>query len=219
MIQKKPYLTTHKNKKQRTTTMPPNHHPQFLDTYLAGLESLHIAPESLQRMREEIKVRTLKSKENLILPGEICKHTYLVVQGGFVCRHVHGETGEAKTINFYLENLHPVMACVDSYFTQVPTQCELKSITQSTVMMMPKATVDALRAVDDHFAAFYHDVVITALVEENEVKTKLIACSSKEKYQFIVDEMPMVIQTVPSKYIAEFCGISPEWLSKLKKQG
>ncbi|MEL6670459.1 MAG: hypothetical protein AAFP08_15920, partial [Bacteroidota bacterium] len=67
-------------------------------------------------------------------------------------------------------------------------------------------------------ARFYHDVVITAMVEENEVKTKLIAYSSREKYDFILQEMPTVIQKVPSKYIAEFCGISAEWLSKLRKQ-
>ncbi|MEM6807022.1 MAG: hypothetical protein AAF696_36815, partial [Bacteroidota bacterium] len=88
----------------------------------------------------------------------------------------------------------------------------------SVVVALPKWVVDGLREKDPYFAKYYHDTVITAMVEENEFKMKLIAYSAKEKYDFIIQEIPSVIQKVPSKYIAEFCGISSEWLSKLKKQ-
>ncbi|MEM6379909.1 MAG: hypothetical protein AAF705_17055, partial [Bacteroidota bacterium] len=140
-----------------------------------------------------------------------------VVQGGFVCRYIHEKNGTAKTINFYLVDLHPIMACLDSYFTQTPTHCELKAISDSIVLALPKTVVDHLVEQDKYFAKFHYDVVSTAMMEENELKTKLIAYSSKDKYDFILQEMPSVIQNVPSKYIAEFCGISAEWLSKLKK--
>ncbi|MEL6694934.1 MAG: Crp/Fnr family transcriptional regulator [Bacteroidota bacterium] len=192
---------------------------QFIDDYLQNLRALHVSEDSTSYLRETLNISHFKSKETLILPGEVCRHIYLVVQGGFVCRYIHEKTGEAKTINFYLNDLHPVMACLDSYFTQVPTHCELKAIAESIVFAVPKNVIDVLIQQDRHFREFYHQVVITAMTEENEIKTKLIAYSSKEKYHFILEEMPSVIQSVPSKYIAEFCGISPEWLSKLKKQG
>lgn len=190
----------------------------FIDNYLMGLQTLKISEESIEHIRDKLKVVPVRSKHTLLLPGEICKYMYLIVQGGFVCRYIHEKTGSANTINFYLQDLHPIMACLDSYFTQVPTNCELKAIASSIVIALPKRTVDILKEADKHFAKFYHDVVITAMVEENELKTKLIAYSSKEKYDFIIEEMPSVIRNVPSKYIAEFCGVSPEWLSKLKKQ-
>lgn len=191
---------------------------QYINGYLNNLQALRVSSESIQQLRTNLKVIQIKSKDNLVISGDICRNIYLIVQGGFVCRYVHDKTGEAKTINFYLEDLHPIMTCVDSYFMQTPTHCELKAITDSIVLSIPKKDIDALREKDDYFAQFYHQVVITAMVEENELKTKLIAYSSKEKYDFILEDMPSVIQSVPSKYIAEFCGISPEWLSKLKKQ-
>ncbi|MEL6973166.1 MAG: hypothetical protein AAFO02_23580 [Bacteroidota bacterium] len=190
---------------------------QFISDYLDNLQSLKIAEESIARFRESIKVVHTKSKKTLVNSGDICKHMFLIMQGGFVCRYVHEKTGAAKTINFYLPNLHPIMACVDSYFTQVPSNCELKAIADSIVVAIPKTVIDELNNADPNMAKFYHSMVITAMVEENELKTKLIAYSSKEKYDFIVEELPAVIQSVPSKYIAEFCGISAEWLSKLKK--
>ncbi|MEM6726014.1 MAG: Crp/Fnr family transcriptional regulator [Bacteroidota bacterium] len=160
----------------------------------------------------------MKSKETVILPGEICRDMFFILKGGFVCRYVHPETGEAKTINFYLEDLHPFMACVDSFFDQTPTNCELLAISDAVVAAFPKHHIDRLVATDPNFAIFNNELITTAMTEENELKAKIIAFSSKEKYDFILKEMPSVIQTVPSKYIAEFCGISPEWLSKLKKQ-
>ncbi|MEL6191909.1 MAG: hypothetical protein AAFR66_07655 [Bacteroidota bacterium] len=191
---------------------------QFISDYLNNLRSLQVSDDSLQHILSNLKILKVKSKDTLLIPGEICKSMYVIVQGGFVCRYVHEKTGSAKTINFYLDDLHMIMACLDSYFTQVPTNCELKAISDSTVLTLPKVEVDLLREKDEHFAKFYHDVVVTAMVEENELKTKLIAYSSREKYDFIVQDMPSVIQKVPSKYIAEFCGISSEWLSKLKRQ-
>ena len=68
------------------------------------------------------------------------------------------------------------------------------------------------------FDGFYEGVITAAMAGENDLKAKLIAYSAKAKYEFVLQEMPEAIQRVPAKYIAEFCGISPEWLSKLKKQ-
>jgi len=190
----------------------------FLTAYFDNLRQLQVNEESIASLSEAVKVTSVRSKGVLIGPGEINKHIYVVVQGGFACRYINEKTGEAKTINFYLEDLHPIMACLDSYFTQTPTSCELKAITKSTVLAVPKVIVEELREKDAAFETFHYEVVATAMREENELKTKLIAYSAKDKYDFILEEMPSVIQRVPGKYIAEFCGISQAWLSKLKKQ-
>ncbi|MEO1437490.1 MAG: hypothetical protein AAFV80_18250, partial [Bacteroidota bacterium] len=179
---------------------------------------MKVSEESIQHMREHIKLIRVKSKDTLIIPGEVCRNLYFIFEGGFVCRYVHSETGDAKTINFYLEDLHPFMAAIDSYFNQTPSDCELRAVKDSLVAAMPKHEIDRMVAKDINLANFNHEVVTTAMTEENELKAKTIAFSSKEKYDFILKEMPSVIQVVPSKYIAEFCGISAEWLSKLKKK-
>ncbi|MEL6256514.1 MAG: cyclic nucleotide-binding domain-containing protein [Bacteroidota bacterium] len=190
----------------------------FINEFLKSFEELKFDVDTIHQIRHALKVIRIKSKDTLIISGEVCRNIYLVAEGGFVCRYIHEKSGEAKTINFYLKDLHPFMACLDSYFTQTPTNCELKAVSDSVVLALPKSIVDELNQKDPQFTKFHYEVVITAIVEENEVKTKLIAYSSKEKYDFIMQEMPSVIQAVPSKYIAEFCGISQEWLSKLKKQ-
>ncbi len=191
---------------------------QFIEGYLNSLQNQKITDETIQQIKTYLKVIKVKSKDTLIIPGEICKDVYLVIDGGFVCRYIHEKDGAAKTINFYLVDLHPIMTCLDSFFTQTPTSCELRAISDSVVAALPKKVMDTLISQDEYFAKFHFEVVSTAMREENELKMKLIAYSAKEKYDFIIREMPSVIRKVSSKYIAEFCGISAEWLSKLKKQ-
>jgi hypothetical protein len=55
-----------------------------------------------------------------------------------------------------------------------------------------------------------------ALQEENDFKLKIISYSTERLYSYLIEHCPEVIQKVPSKFIAEFMGISSEWLSKLK---
>ncbi len=56
------------------------------------------------------------------------------------------------------------------------------------------------------------------MTKENKLKPNLISFSTKERYNFIIEKMPAAVKIVSSKYIAEFCGTSPKWLSKIKKK-
>ena len=182
------------------------------------LEHLRISEETRQQIADKIEVRRVKSNTILLMPGNTCTHVYFVVSGGFVCRYFNENLEIPKTINFYLDDLHPFMACVDSYFSQQPTACELRAVRDSVVLSMSKKNLDAMIQSNPVLQGFYDTLVIQALVEENELKLKIISHNAEQLYQYLLDELPTVIQKVPSKYIAEFMGISAEWLSKVKRR-
>lgn len=182
------------------------------------LEHLRISEETRQQIADKIEVRRVKSNAILLMPGNTCTHVYFVVSGGFVCRYFNENLEIPKTINFYLDDLHPFMACVDSYFSQQPTACELRAVRDSVVLSMSKRNLDAMMQSNPVLQGFYDSLVIQALVEENELKLKIISHNAEQLYQYLLDELPAVIQKVPSKYIAEFMGISAEWLSKVKRR-
>jgi hypothetical protein len=64
---------------------------------------------------------------------------------------------------------------------------------------------------------FYFNVVCRGFLEENELKSKIITESSENLFKYLTTEYPLLIKSVSSKYIAEFMGITPEWLSKIRK--
>lgn len=183
---------------------------------IADVLNAHVREESIEQILRVAKPMEIKNQALLVKPGEVCDKVFFILDGAFVCRYIDEELDIAKTINFYMEDLHPFMSCVDSFFSGAKTQCELRAIRKSSIVEIKKKDIEALTQTDINLFHFYHNLIITALTEENDFKLKIIAYTSEQLYQYLLQHFPVIIQRVPSRYIAEFMGISAEWLSKLK---
>jgi hypothetical protein len=187
-----------------------------MNKFLQSLQTSNILPDKIENIISKGKLLHIKSQSLLIKPNTICDKAYFVLKGGFVCRYIDEGLEIEKTINFYLEDFHPFMSCVDSYFLETKTQCELRAIAHSEVIEFNKKDIDTIISQDIDLFKFYHSLVTQALQEENDFKLKIISYSSERLYSYLITNCPKVVQQVPSKFIAEFMGISSEWLSKLK---
>ncbi|MFN8282169.1 MAG: cyclic nucleotide-binding domain-containing protein [Chitinophagales bacterium] len=185
---------------------------------IEALQLAGVSANSIELLTAQMENVVVKSNQVLIKSGQINTHLYYVLSGGFVCRFVSEDAEIERTINFYLNELHPVMACIDSYFLQTKTSCELRAISDSNVLAISKKAIDNLIAIDTNLKLLFDQLLTNALIEENDLKLKIISCKPDTFYQYIIQEFPAVIQKVPSKYIAELMGISAEWLSKLKSK-
>lgn len=183
----------------------------MFNTYNVGNETLSV-------LKKYLKIRVIKNKTSIIQPNEICDSVHFIVSGGFVCRYYDAQITEGKTIYFYLDQLHPFMACVDSFFTGVPTSCELQAIRESKIVSLRMDQLQPLLKSDINLFKFFHSIVLRALLEEHEFRLKLIAYSSARLYEHLLTHFPLIVREVPSRYIAEFMGITPEWLAKLKSR-
>ena len=189
-----------------------------MTNFFDQLQSANISLDLIENLLAKGKLLKVKSKSLLVQPGTICDKVYFVLKGGFVCRYIAKELEIEKTINFYLDDFHPFMSCVDSYFSGTQTQCELRAVAYSEVLEFHKKDIDAIVLEDIVFFQFYHFMLTKILQEENDFKIKIISYSSEVLYSFLITNCPEVIRQVPSKFVAEFMGISAEWLSKLKNK-
>jgi len=187
-----------------------------MNKFLQELQASNITADKIETIVSKGKTLHIKNQALLIKPNTICDKAYFVLKGGFVCRYIDEELEIEKTINFYLEDFHPFMSCVDSYFSETKTQCELRAIAHSEIIEFNKNDIDEAISQDIQLFQFYHSLVTKALQEENDFKLKIISYSSERLYSYLIAHCPKVVQQVPSKFIAEFMGISSEWLSKLK---
>lgn len=185
---------------------------------LEMLKLAGVSESTIEILTLQLKEVEVKSNQLLVKSGQTNTHLYYVMEGGFVCRFVSEDKEIERTINFYLNELHPVMACIDSYFSQTKTSCELRAICDSKVLAISKIVLDNLIAVDPKIKMLFEQILTNALIEENDLKLKIISCKPDVLYQYLIKEFPTIIHKVPSKYIAELMGISAEWLSKLKSK-
>lgn len=187
-----------------------------MNQLLAELSKSNISNETIEKIMSLGKLVKVKNQTKLVRHHQVCTKIYLVVKGGFVCRYIDEKLEIEKTINFFFPDFHPFMTCIDSFFSGTKTMCEIRCISNAEVIEFNKKDVDELVYNDLQLLRIYHAQVTTALQEINDFEMKIIAYSSERLYHYLMTHHPIVIQQVPAKFIAEFMGISSEWLSKLK---
>ncbi len=168
------------------------------------------------RMLPFFQLKFLKKNEILVRPNEICSNGYLVISGGLILSHFNQYNNEEKVVGFFLPSTQPFCTAWDSYFSGKKTQCKLFSFTDTIVATINKNDFERKIATDSEIMNFYLLKLNETLVLENNLRIKLLTCTSNQFYQYLLSEHPQIIKKIPTKYIAEFMGISREWLSKIK---
>ena len=187
-----------------------------INQLIEELSKSNISNETIEKIMSMGRLVKVKNQTKLVRHNQVCTKIYLVLKGGFVCRFIDEELEIEKTINFFFADFHPFMTCVDSFFSNTKTQCEIRAISNAEVIEFDKKDIESLVYQDLQLLRIYHAQVTTALQEINDFEMKIIAYSSERLYNHLMTACPILIQQVPAKYIAEFMGISSEWLSNLK---
>ncbi|WP_103070152.1 Crp/Fnr family transcriptional regulator [Aquimarina sediminis] len=155
--------------------------------------------------------------QTVVTYNDVSQNVFIVLKGGFVSQRMVND-GSFRTINFFLRGHEPYMSSFHSFFNGEKSPVQLKSIKKSTVLVLKKSEIDNLNHSYSEFKDFYIERLIHALLLENEFKSYLIAKTPLEIYNIICEKYPILIKELPSKYIAEFIGITRVWLSNLKHQ-
>lgn len=161
------------------------------------------------------ELKTYKSHHSLIKFGEKANALFYIKSGGLVLLHVHPETGEERAINFFIPSFHPFATIAESFYLGTPSNYHLKTFTRTELIKVYKNDFNN-HVLNTKFGDHVQEYGIRSLIEKNELRAKLISFTSEEMLKYLHKEMPQILQNVPSKYVANFLGITPQWLSKLK---
>ncbi len=131
-----------------------------MNKFLQELQTFNLSPDKIENIISKGKLLHVKNQSLLISPNMVCDKVYFVLKGGFVCRYIDEELEINKTINFYLEDFHPYMSCVDSYFSNTKTQCELRAIANSEVIEFNKDDIDSIIKDDIDVFTYFHTLWI-----------------------------------------------------------
>lgn len=158
-------------------------------------------------------IRTLKKNEFLWRSGDICKHVVFLNAG--LIRMFNDQDEKESSINFFFEN--KILADYYSFTTQSPCNVAYQAIEECELVMIPRA---ALYMFYDKYPIF--DRIGRLIAEMNFIilfdgKRNQHNFSPEEKYLKIIQERPKVMERVPLKYIASYLGMTPEHLSRIRK--
>lgn len=189
-----------------------------INAFRAGLtQFVTFEEDEWEILSQHLSFLTLKKKDHFIVEGKVCDYIAFIVHGS--ARHYHIKDGQEITGYFYFEN--ELVSAYKSFLKRVPStnfiqaleKTELVLIAYTDLQKMLNHPILALkmerfgRLVAEHYICCYEDRV-----------TAFITQSPEERYTMLEKTAKDIFQRVPQHFIANFLGITPVSLSRIRKR-
>ncbi len=105
-----------------------------------------------------------------------------------------------------------------SFTSQTPSIYSTKALADSEVLLLPKNDMDQLLEQFPKFERYFRIIFQNSLVTHQHRIIQNFSVGAEERYAHFQEKYPSLEQYVPLKYIASYLGITPEFLSKIRRR-
>lgn len=168
--------------------------------------------ETMEKFLALMTEKELKRGEVLIPYGGFDNHVYVVREGIIRAAYFDG----FKEITFAFGLPGSLAISYYSFIKGNPSFSKFEACCDSTVMKITKNKFYELARQSHDFAQWMMSMSLEQLLF-HERKREVVNGEAKERFESLIDNRPEIIEKVSSKIIASYIGITPEYLSKLKR--
>lgn len=184
---------------------------------LAADQSL--AGERVQSLMSQVQLKNFKKGEILQLRGDAVKNYYFV-KSGLLRAYTIDSRGREHIYLFAPEGW--IVADIASTLIEEPLYLTIDALENSEVEVFRAGDLDDVFAQVASQDKEFANREITRLLKRMSVLQKrilmLLSFTAYERYEEFNKTYPGLVQRVPQKMIASYLGITPESLSKIKRQ-
>jgi len=184
---------------------------------LALEKDIKISPELWAQLQEFGKIRHLKKNEYLLKAGQVCRHGYFINSGSLVKTFLN-HNGKEIVQGFFIDEAYAFLSEVMSYFSNQSSDFQIKALENCEVIEFSKSQLEFLIDNYQEFAIVFHKITSSSFQNLYMFSAMRLSLSAEEFLVFLYNQHPIYMKRIPDKYIAQFMGVSKEWLSKLKKK-
>ncbi|MFZ6012746.1 MAG: Crp/Fnr family transcriptional regulator [Bacteroidota bacterium] len=159
--------------------------------------------------------REICRKEILQLEGKPCDMVHYV-QAGTLRAFYRDRDGNEKTIMFAIQDWW--ITDMYAFIQQKPAVLNIDALEDSTVLQLQKADLDKLYLRVPKFERFFRIILQNAYIREQQRVVECLSMTAEERHRNFLKRYPQFAQRVPLKQIASYLGITPEFLSVLRKK-
>ena len=173
-----------------------------------------LTSEELNIIDNYFEVLFLKKKEFLLKDGQVCNFIGFIADG--TIRHFHLKDGVEKTCDISFENSW----VTDFQSFNQNTNCimNLQAMEDTNVFIIRKENLYSLYKECSKYETFGRLMAEQVAQRATEIAMSLSSEKPEERFRNLIAKQPDLFQRVPQKYIANFLGVSPESLSRIRNR-
>jgi CRP-like cAMP-binding protein len=176
---------------------------------------ISLSPEEIAFFTSLLKPKPVKNGEFLLREGNICKYESFVVRGCLKTYYVD-ENGFEHIIDFSIEEWWA--DDLYSLLTQTPSKSNIKAIEDTDIIQISKPDLELLYQKIPKFERFFRILFQNAFITQREQINQALSASAEERYILFMKQKPYAEKRFSQKDIASYLGVTPQFLSALKKR-
>ncbi len=159
--------------------------------------------------------RKIKRRGFILQPGDVCKHFNFIVSGCFR-QYAVDENGKEHNLQFAIENDWITDLC--SFYSKTASNTYVEALEPSVILQIKH---DDLLFLYTHYHKFDRNFRIIVEKKYIDLQNRVmqnISVTAESRYINFINRYPDLANRLPNIQIASYLGITPEFLSKVRKK-
>jgi len=187
---------------------------EILRTYLAD-KHVELTEEQFNKWISQFIERKVKKHEFVLSEGEISKHIFFTVHG---CLRLYAvdNKGKEHIMQFAPENWW--IGDIESSSNRSPSSYFIDALEDSDILSMDIISWDKTMTEIPPLAILFQRLMQNRQTASQKRIITSMSATSEERYLEFMKTYPSLAQRIPQHMIASYLGITPESLSRIRKQ-
>lgn len=161
-----------------------------------------------------LEIKKLRRRQYLSQSGDIVTHMNFVIEGALKMYYVD-QNGKEHNMQFAIEN-HWIND-IKSMHKSAPSRLEIEALEATTVIRISFENLKKLFVEHPKFNRIFRVLIENAYMSLQDRLLDNISSSAQERYIHFTEKYPYLLQRISNVQIASYLGITPEFLSKIRK--
>lgn len=177
----------------------------------------HIQLDDVEKavLLSSLEFRSLKAGEYMEKAGEQSRY-FVFVSMGCLMAYYTDEEGVDRVMQFATSSWWTGDLC--SFSKSTPSVFSTRALTDSEVLLITREGLDALLEKVPRLEKYFRILFQNSLIAHQQRILQTISFTAEERYESFRERFPTLEQFVPQKYIASYLGVTPEFLSKIRRR-
>lgn len=158
--------------------------------------------------------RQLAAGESLVEAGQICRELFFVQQG--VAR-ILAPQPDGRQVVYHFVQENQLCTVLASYTGQVPATTSIQAACPMQVLAIRKGQLEALCQQLPYLAGRMQQLQQQGLLDKMAIQQAYLGLDSAARYQQFLARQPGIALRVPLADVASYLGITPQSLSRIRK--
>jgi CRP-like cAMP-binding protein len=178
-------------------------------------EKIELTEDEKQLCKSFFTPKKLRKRQYILQEGDVCKYIAFV-ERGMLRSYTVDEKGTEHIMQFAFEGWW--ISDHFSFLTGEPAIYNIDALEESELLLLSRPAEDQLLQKIPKFEKYFRILLQNSLIATQMRLISSLSQRAEERYQQLINGCPTILQRVPQHMMASFLGITPETLSRIRKQ-